>query len=96
MKILMSREIQNIINAVIDYGRYLYSHYLIVKDPEADVIGKMKEYYFSLPLPGAMYRNNADFERILCWGWYDGSRLEALNAMSYAEMDAVVWKDLWE
>ena len=79
----MSKEILDVINAVVYYGRYITSHNFIVPKENFDHFAEMEKYYHSLPLPEGMSKNKADFERILQIGWYSGKELERLNNINY-------------
>ena len=88
----MSKEILDVINAVIYYGRYIMSHNYIVPKDGFDHFAEMEKYYHSLPLPEGMSKNRADFERILQIGWYSGKELERLNNTNYSDLRYVPWK----
>lgn len=93
MKISMNESILNVINAVVDYGRFIYTNNLVVKDPAFNGLGQMEQYYFSLPLPDGMNKNEEDFETILAIGWYSGRELEKLNTIKFHELEKYNWKN---
>lgn len=89
----MNREILDVINAVICYGKWIRSHDCIVKSGENyDHIAAMEKYYHSLPLPEGMAKNRADFDRILQIGWYSDEELRRLNSMEENDLSNVSWK----
>lgn len=88
----MSKEILDVINAVVYYGRYIMSNNYIVPKENFDHFAEMEKYYHSLPLPEGMAKNRADFERILQIGWYSGKELERLNSTNYSDLRYVSWK----
>lgn len=88
----MSKEILEVINAVVCYGKYIASHNYIVPQEGFDQFVQMEEYYRSLPLPEGMDRNRADFEHILSIGWYSGKELERLNNTNFNDLHHTKWK----
>lgn len=88
----MSKEILDVINAVVYYGRYITSHNYIVPKDDFDHFAEMERYYLSLPLPEGMSKNRADFMRILQIGWFSGKELERLNNTNYSDLRYIPWK----
>lgn len=88
----MSKEILEVINAVIYYGKYITSHNYIIPQKGFDQFTQMEEYYQSLPLPYGMDKNKEDFEHILSIGWYSGKELERLNSTNYSDLHYIRWK----
>lgn len=88
----MSKEILDVINAVIYYGKFIMSHNYIVPKEGFDHIAEMETYYHSLPLPEGMKKNRMDFERILEIGWYSGRELERLNRTNYSDLSYERWQ----
>lgn len=88
----MNKEILDVVNAVINYGRFIISNNYIIPTENFDHIKKMEEYYKSLPLPEGMNKNNSDFERILDLGWYSNKELESLNNTNYSDLHYTSWK----
>lgn len=92
--IKMNVEILNVINAVVNYGRYLYSHYAVTNTHglNFDYFAEMEKYYYSLPLPDGMSPTHEDFKKILQIGWYTSHTLERLNNTSYNDLSSHFWK----
>lgn len=91
--VVMNREILDVINAVVCYGKWIRSHDCIVKSGENyDHIVAMEKYYHSLPLPEGMAKNRMDFDRILQIGWYSDEELQRLNSMEENDLSNVSWK----
>ena len=88
----MSKEILDVINAVVDYGRFVMSHNCVVPQDGFDQYALMEKYYHSLPLPEGMAKNRTDFERILQIGWYSDNELKLLNNFEQKELSSVNWK----
>lgn len=88
----MNKEILDVINAVITYGKFIRSHNYIVPKEDFDHIAEMEKYYHSLPLPPSMSKNRADFEKILQIGWYSGEELERLNNTEQSDLQNTPWK----
>ena len=76
-KIQMSEEILNVINAVVDYKRYICSHNRLLPKEGFDWFVETEAYYYTLPLPDGLSHNRFDFEKIL--GYLEGVTLEQLN-----------------
>ena len=90
----MSKEILDVINAVVYYGRFVVSQNYVVPKEGFDHFAEMEKYYHSLPLPEGMSKNRADFERILQIGWYSGKELGRLNNTNYSDLRYVPWKPI--
>lgn len=88
----MNKEILDVVNAVINYGRFITSNNYIIPKENFDHTKEMEEYYKSLPLPEGMSKNNNDFERILDLGWYNNKELERLNNTNYSDLHYSNWK----
>lgn len=88
----MSKQILDVINAVITYGKFIRSHNYIVPKEDFDHVAEMEKYYHSLPLPAGMSKNRADFERILQIGWYSEKELERLNKTEQSDLQNTPWK----
>lgn len=90
--IAMTKEILDVINAVISYGKFISSHNYIIPKEDFDHVAEMEKYYHSLPLRDGMSKNRADFERILQIGWYSEKELERLNNTEQSDLQNISWK----
>lgn len=63
----MSIEILNIINAVLDYRRFLASDNMVYKRENIDLDKMVEDYYNQLPLPRELNHNKQDLEKILSY-----------------------------
>lgn len=83
--IKMSIDILNIINAVLDYRRFLASDNMVYKRENMD-LDKMVEYYYNeLPLPKELNHNKQDLERILSYT-NQQEKLLRLNDTPYSDL----------
>ncbi len=90
-KVAMTKEIMDVINAVISYGKFIRDHNYIIPQEGFDLFAEMEKYYHSLPLPDGMKKNRHDFERILQIGWYSDGELERLNNIAYSDLHQERW-----
>ena len=80
----MNEQILNVINAVIDYRRFICSNNMIFQNKNFDWYEETKKYFFSLPLPDGMKHNRECFNKILC---IDKKTLDKLNSTESEELD---------
>ena len=90
-KVAMTKEILDVINAVVSYGKFVRDHNYIIPKEDFDVYAEMEKYYHSLPLPANMKKSRHDFERILQIGWYSDEELERLNNTDYSDLHHERW-----
>ena len=91
--IKMSKEILEVINTVINYKRYLVGYYVrILKDEDYDYMNEMERFYYSLPLPIGMNKNNQDFEHILDY-CRNNRYLEELNNCNSDDLGKYNWRN---
>lgn len=64
-RVKMSKELLNIINAVVDYRRYIISNNYIFPEQNFDSFKQTEEYFKTLPLPQGMKKNRITFQNIL-------------------------------
>lgn len=88
--VVMSKEILEIINAVLAYKRFITRHNFVCPKDNFDWFSETEKYYHSLPLPEGMKKNRNDFERILSYA--DTEDLERLNNTNYSDLHYSVWK----
>lgn len=65
--IKMSIEILNIINAVLDYKRFIASDNMVYEREDIDLDKMVEDYYNQLPLPKELHHNKQDLEKILSY-----------------------------
>lgn len=77
----MTVEILDIINAVVDYRRFIWSNNRVVPKPGFDWYEETESYFKTLPLPDGMKHNRITFKNILDYGINKEmqERLEVLN-----------------
>lgn len=92
MEIMITKEILDIINAVLDYKKFITSHNYVVPKEDFDWFSDTEKYYHSLPLPEGMEKNRYDFERILDYGRGFAEKLEMLNRTNYSDLHYHKWK----
>lgn len=85
-KIKMSVKLLNVINAVVDYRRYIISNNYIFPQKDFDDIEKTKRYFKTLPLPEGVNHNNANFEKILIFGGAASNILDKWNNMECCDL----------
>lgn len=78
----MNMEILNVINAVLDYKRFIVSDNRIAPREKFDWFAEIEKYYYSLPLPEEMARNRTGLERILTY-----ANTEMLEKLCNAETE---------
>lgn len=83
----MNTEILNVINAVMNYQRFICSNQRIFKNDNFDWYSETKKYFETIPLPKGLKHNRDTLEKILCYGlpnrlWW----LNALNGMQEEEL----------
>lgn len=88
----MNKEILEVINTVINYKKYLQGYHVrILKNENYDYITETEKFYYSLPLPRGMKKNNQDFENILNYSRNE-NLLNELNKTNFEELDNYYWK----
>lgn len=88
--VVMSKEILDVINTVIDYKKYICSHNFVVPKENFDWFSETEKYYHSLPLPQGMKRNRDDFEKIMSYA--NTKDLDRLNNTNYSDLRYTIWK----
>lgn len=73
----MNEQILNIINAVVDYKKFIISNNMIFQNKEFNWYRETEKYFFSLPLPDGMKHSKYFFEKILA---IDKKTLDAFNS----------------
>lgn len=86
----MNEDILNVINAVLDYKKFIISNNYVEPKENFDWFTKTESYYYSLSLPDEMKKNRSDFERIL--GYDNTEILHKLNNTNYGDLRYEVWK----
>lgn len=86
----MSTDILNVINAVLDYKKFVISNNYV--DPKADFdwFTETEKYYYSLPLPSGMEKSRKDFEIIL--EYMNTGFLNRLNNTESVDLQYEIWK----
>lgn len=87
----MNIDILNVINAVLDYKKFIVSNNYVVPKEDFNWFMEAEAYYHSLPLPYGMGRNRSDFERIL--GYDNTDILNRLNNTNYSDLHYKTWKN---
>lgn len=93
--IRMNTKILNVIHAVLDYKRYIISENRVKKNLSMQMFDAeelAKTYYFSLPLPDGMKRNNIDFDTILSFERDGGINLYTLDHTEERDLCNYIWK----
>ncbi len=85
-KVKMSVELLNVINAVIDYRRYILSNNYIFPQKDFDSFKQTEEYFNTLPLPSGVKHNKVTFEKILTYGGVCEETLDKWNNMEYCDL----------
>lgn len=88
----MNSYVLNVIHAVLDYRRYISSHYAVNMQKDADIEADTRKYYFSLPLPFGMKNNNQDFERVMSYRFQE-NLLRKMDEMTGIELSTYLWKE---
>lgn len=86
----MNIDILNVINAVLDYKKFIVSNNYVVPKEGFNWFMETEAYYHSLPLPDGMGTNRNDFERIL--GYDNTDILKRLNNTNYSDLHYEIWK----
>lgn len=88
----MNKEILEVINTVINYKKYLVGYHVrILKNEDYDCMAETEKFYYSLPLPNGMKKNNQDFEIILDYS-RNKNLLDELNKTNFEDLDNYYWK----
>ena len=85
----MNTEILNVINAVLDFKKFMVSNSLVMKT-RLDWFSLTEEYFNKLPLPDGMFHNRATFEKILNYG-RDSELLNQLNNMEEVDLKNILF-----
>lgn len=91
----MTKEILNVIHAVLDYKKFIISENRVKKTISMQMFDTeelVKAYYCSLPLPAGMERNNIDFDRILSFERDGGINLYTLDHTEERNLCNYNWK----
>lgn len=88
----MNLYILNVIHAVLDYRRYISSHYAATMQKDTDIDADTRQYYYTLPLPFGMEKNKQDFERVMTYRFQD-DLLKKMDDMSGIELSTHMWKE---
>lgn len=91
----MTKEILNVIHAVLDYKKFIISENRVKKTLSMQMFDAeelAKAYYWSLPLPTGMERNNIDFDRILSFERDGGINLYTLDRAEERDLYNYIWK----
>lgn len=89
----MNKDILEVINTVINYKRYLVGYHVrILKNENYDYMSEIERFYYSLPLPVGMNKNNQDFERVLDY-CRDTKYLEELNNTNKEDLEKYYWRN---
>lgn len=91
-EIRMNMDILYVINAVLDYKKFIVSDSWVKKTEKFDWYQKTKDYYFSLPLPEGMRKNLLDFNLILRYN-SNSSYLDKLNNTEPEDLKDYIWRD---
>ncbi len=86
----MSKEILDVVNAVLTYKRFICSHNYLCPKENFDWYYETKKYYHSLTLPEGMKKNRNDFERIL--SCENSEDLKMLNNADPSDLHYFIWK----
>lgn len=86
----MNEDILNVINAVLDYKKFIISNNYVVPKENFDWFMETESYYHSLSLPNGMKKNRSDFEKIL--GYDKTEILHKLNNTNYSDLHHEIWK----
>lgn len=86
----MNINILNVINAVLDYKKFIVSNNFVMPREDFDWFMETEAYYHSLPLPDGMGKNRNDFERILEYA--NTEILNRLNNTNYSNLRYEIWK----
>lgn len=84
-KIQMNVEILNIINATLNYQKFICSNDRIFEDDNFDWYKQTEDYYNTLPLPKGLKHSINDFEKILDY-MHQQDKLDRLNNTSYSDL----------
>ena len=79
----MNEQILNILNAVVDYKKFIISNNMIFQNKEFDWYRETEKYFSSLPLPDGMKHSKYFFEKILA---IDGKTLDKFNSTESEEL----------
>ena len=85
----MNTEILNVINAVLDFKKFMVSNSLVMKT-RLDWFSLTEEYFNKLPLPDGMFHNRVTFEKILNYG-RDSKLLNRLNDMEEFDLKNILF-----
>lgn len=88
--IKMSTDILNVINAVLDYKKFVISNNYVNPKTDFDWFAETEKYYYSLPLPSGMEKSRKDFETIL--RYTNTKILNRLNNMESGDLQCEIWK----
>lgn len=83
----MNIQILNVINAVLDYKKWICSNNRLIGKESGtfDWYKDTEKYYKSLSLPDGMKKNNQDFEKVLAYSNYS-DYLNNLNNTNYSDL----------
>ena len=84
--IKMTMEILNIINAVVDYKKFICSHNMIINKDGFDWFSETEKYFNSLPLPENINHSRIVFERILKYAT-ERQMIEQLKILNNTEIN---------
>ena len=92
-KIEMSKEILNVICAVLSHRTYICDDAWVrgYWDKSFDYYKLNMQYYFDLPLPEEMKRNIDDYERVLSYT-FRSEELDKLCNTEYGSLAQFTWK----
>lgn len=91
----MTKEILDVIHAVLDYKKFVISENRVKKTLSMQMFDAEElamAYYCSLPLPVGMERNNIDFDRILSFERDGGISLYTLDHTEERNLHNYIWK----